>query len=371
MSTPADTSLIAFCGGGTGGHIYPGLAVAEELKKLAGPDLRICWIGSTLPRDRTMVEGSKTVDAFYPIMAGKLRRYFSWQTFADAFKVAIACVQSVFLLARLRPQALFSKGGYVSVPPCFAAHLLGILVFAHEADFSPGLATRLTAKKAARLFVSYPETAKFFGDAMQSRIVVSGNPIRPAMYHGDRDKGRRFLGVTSTEQPLLLVLGGSLGARQINTLIKENLEWLTERFIVVHQTGIDTAPVAARANYHPYAFFRDEIADVIAAADAALTRAGASALWECAVAGKAMALLPLGLAGSRGDQLENARHFAGQGAAVVLESAKDSDMGEELRRALEGLTDRETRQNMGDAAKRICAGKPAETIARTMWEALQ
>jgi UDP-N-acetylglucosamine--N-acetylmuramyl-(pentapeptide) pyrophosphoryl-undecaprenol N-acetylglucosamine transferase len=129
--------------------------------------------------------------------------------------------------------------------------------------------------------------------------------------------------------------------------------------------------VSAIPNYLPYPFFHDEIADVIAAADVVLTRAGASALWECAVAGKAMALLPLGLAGSRGDQLENARHFADLGAAVVLGGEKDSDLGEELHRALEGLTDREIRHTMGDAAKRVCAGKPAETIAKVIWEAIK
>jgi UDP-N-acetylglucosamine--N-acetylmuramyl-(pentapeptide) pyrophosphoryl-undecaprenol N-acetylglucosamine transferase len=371
---------IAFTGGGTGGHIYPGLAVADCLlrrasQESAGDRPKIIWIGSAAAMDKAMVEQSGLAAAFYGIPSGKFRRYVSVKTFFDLFKVAAGFFASFFLLLKTKPAALFSKGGYVSVPPCFAAKLLSIPVYTHECDFTPGLATRLTARTAARIFVSYRETTGFFPKSCQTKITVTGNPIRPAFYTASSEKGLEFLKLPSPSSlPLLLVMGGSLGAKQINDLAAENLPWLCERFQVVHQTGNqefaalpeETLPPELRRNYHRYQFFHAEFPDVMAAADIALSRAGASAVWECAACGKPMALIPLGKQGSRGDQIDNAAYFAKRGAALVLDPATADSKA--LKSALEQLLDKTVRETMAQAARAAAGGvRSAQILAEILY----
>jgi UDP-N-acetylglucosamine--N-acetylmuramyl-(pentapeptide) pyrophosphoryl-undecaprenol N-acetylglucosamine transferase len=378
---------VVFAGGGTGGHIYPGLAVAEELAgraHAAGDKFNIVWFGSQTAMDRSIVAQSSVAAAFYGIPSGKFRRYVSIKTFFDLFKIAAGFIVSFFLLLKLKPAALFSKGGYVSVPPCFAAKLLSIPVYAHECDFTPGLATKLTSRAAARIFVSYTETAQFFPETYQSKITVTGNPIRSAFYTAVREQGQEFLSsylVPHTSLPvlpLLLVIGGSLGARQINALVAENLAWLCERFVVAHQTGSqefdaphaaalpeESLPLHLQQNYHRFAFFHAEFPNVMAAADVVVSRAGASAVWECAVCGKPMVLIPLGRQGSRGDQIDNAAWFARQKAAIVLDpETADSSR---LKSALEQMRDENVRARMGHAA-RAAAGesRPARVLAEIL-----
>ena len=156
---------IAFAGGGTGGHIYPGLAIADELKTIASEknvDIELFWFGNSSGMDRNIVEKSGSVNKFIGIPSGKLRRYFSLKNFFDIFKIFAGFVASFFKLLFIRPVVLFSKGGFVSVPPCIAAKLLGIPVFTHECDFTPGLATRINSKFASKILLSYEETKKFF-----------------------------------------------------------------------------------------------------------------------------------------------------------------------------------------------------------------
>jgi UDP-N-acetylglucosamine--N-acetylmuramyl-(pentapeptide) pyrophosphoryl-undecaprenol N-acetylglucosamine transferase len=373
---------MVFAGGGTGGHIYPGLAVAEELARrvyTAGDRLNIVWFGSRSAMDRSIVEQSLVAAAFYGIPSGKFRRYVSIKTFFDLFKIAAGFAVAFFLLLKLKPVALFSKGGYVSVPPCFAAKLLSIPVYAHECDVTPGLATRLTSRAASRIFVSYKETAAFFPIGCQSKIIVTGNPIRSAFYTANRQRGLEFLNSSifnpHSSLPLLLVVGGSLGARQINTLVAENPAWLCERFAVAHQTGNqefdaapeETLPPNLRQNYRRFAFFHAEFPDVMAAADIVLSRAGASAVWECAVCGKPMTLVPLGKRGSRGDQIENADYFARRGAAIVLDP-ETADSGS-LKAALEQLCDEGNRKRMGQAARAAAgASRPAQVLAEILFK---
>jgi UDP-N-acetylglucosamine--N-acetylmuramyl-(pentapeptide) pyrophosphoryl-undecaprenol N-acetylglucosamine transferase len=245
---------IAFTGGGTGGHIYPGLAVAAELKKLmTGSEFRLFWIGSSTGMDRSLVEDAGI--EFFGIPSGKLRRYFALRTIVDFFKVVGGFFAARKILKKqmrlkkdknnkgtkgfLNKTILFSKGGYVSVPPCAAAASLGIPVFTHESDYSPGLATKINARFVSakgRIFTAYEETKKFFPEKIRERITVSGNPVRSAFRSADPKKGRTFLQVTDNER-ILLVLGGSQGAHEINELIRKSLDRLTETYTVVHQTG--------------------------------------------------------------------------------------------------------------------------------------
>ncbi|MBP3743524.1 MAG: UDP-N-acetylglucosamine--N-acetylmuramyl-(pentapeptide) pyrophosphoryl-undecaprenol N-acetylglucosamine transferase [Treponema sp.] len=382
-----NNDVVFFTGGGTAGHIYPGLAVAEQLRSLAekeGRKLIICWIGCSKGMDKKIVtssvsaSGQQTVDVFYGIPAGKLRRYFSLKNLSDLFRVAGGYFSAKHILRKYKPALLFSKGGFVSVPPCFAARQLKIPVFTHECDFSLGLANRLNFKSAEKMFVSYEETKNRLGPANQNRVVVTGNPVRPIFYSASAFAGLSFLGINvDHEKPVLLVLGGSSGARQINNLVYENISWLCERFIVVHQTGLlntdkernaELAP-AFKDSYKPYEFIYKEMPDVLAAADVILSRAGANSLWEAAVLYKPMVLVPLCGSGTRGDQVDNAEFFKEKNAAEVL--LGDEADSEHLKTALSQMLDKEKRLSYSEALKEIVPQTaPEKKIAEILMEKL-
>lgn len=371
---------IAFTGGGTAGHIYPGLAVADELKNLAennNLDLEIFWLGCSRGMDKKIVEsavrpnGKPSADVFYGIPSGKLRRYFSMKNFLDLFKIAGGFFKSFFILAKMKPALLFSKGGFVSVPPCIAAKLLKIPVFTHECDFTPGLANRINAKSASKMLLSYEETKRFLSEGNKAKTVVTGNPVRPVFYEADFKRGLEFLGIPENhEKPVLMVLGGSSGAKQINGFVSETLDFLCQHFIVVHQTGmLNTDEEESRLlkekygdDYKPYAFIYKEMADVLSAADVILSRAGANSIWECAVMHKPMVLVPLCGNGTRGDQVDNAKFFEEKGCAEVL-LGKDAT-GENTMKALEKLLTKEERAKYEENLKVLTGSeRPAKKIA--------
>ena len=379
-------NVVAFTGGGTGGHIYPGLAVADELKALAQKDnkqININWIGCSKGMDRQIVEkavdseGKRTADFFYGIPSGKLRRYFSWQNFTDLFRIVGGYFAARRILKKLKPAILFSKGGFVSVPPVLAAKHLGIPVFTHECDFTLGLANRLNFKSAATMFVSYEETKNRLPQSDQSRVVVTGNPVRPVIYGADAAKGREFLQITD-KRPVLLVLGGSSGARQINELVWANLDWLCEHFTVVHQTGLlnadssteNTLKQKYNGAYKPYQFIYEQMPDVIAAADVVLSRAGANSIWEAAVLNKPMVLIPLCGSGTRGDQVDNAKFFEEKKAAIVL--LGEQATGPNLLQALEKMLEEKQRNEYAlNVAKMTGGVRPAEKIAQILYNRLR
>ena len=370
---------IVFAGGGSGGHIYPGLAVAEELKALAerqGLEPVIYWMGNSSGLDRdivskNLVDSGGCITEFFGVPSGKLRRYVSLKNFLDLFKIAAGFFTSLYLLSRLKADCLFSKGGFVSVPPCLAARILHIPYYTHECDFTPGLATRLNAKGARKILLSYEQTASYFTAGLSGKCMVTGNPVRPVFYEDDggAEAGLSFLGIGEGHgKPLLLVLGGSLGARQINELVTENVDWLKERFTVVHQTGrafADEHPELMKrdGDYLPYSFIYAEMPAVLKAADIVLSRSGANSIWECAVCRKPMLLVPLSGSGTRGDQVDNARFFERAGAALVL-AGEEADSAH-LKAALERLLDADTRKMMSAAAGKICGdSRPSQQIAK-------
>ncbi len=379
-------NVIAFTGGGTGGHIYPGLAVADELKALAKKDnkeITIHWIGCSKGMDGQLVQkaigpdGEPTADAFYGIPSGKLRRYFSWQNFTDLFRIIGGYFSARHILKKIKPAILFSKGGFVSVPPVLAAKHLGIPVFTHECDFTLGLANRLNFKSARTMFVSYEETKNRMSPEDQKRIIVTGNPVRPVIYKADADKGRAFLGIKD-DRPVLLVLGGSSGARQINELVWANLDWLLEYFTVVHQTGLLNADSSIESNlkeqykgrYKPFQFIYEQMPDVLAAADLILSRAGANSIWEAAVLSKPMVLIPLCGSGTRGDQVDNALFFEGKKAAMVL--IGDDANPKNLWDALEKMLDEKTRKEYALNVEKLAGKqKPAEKIAQILYNQIR
>ncbi len=369
-------NTIVFAGGGTGGHIYPGLAVADEIRAIASKnnqEIKIVWLGNSGGMDKNLVENSGSVDEFIGIPSGKLRRYFSFKNFSDLFKIFAGLVKSFFTLLKLKPAVLFSKGGFVSVPPCVAAKFLRIPVFTHECDFTPGLATRLNSKFATKILVSYDETKAYLPSDKREKAVVTGNPVRPVFYNTNPEEGKNFLfserSDYNPEKPILLVLGGSLGAHQINELVVQNLDWLCERFNVVHQCGAKDADSMPKNHdgYFLHPFIYKEMCDVISCADIVLSRAGANSIWECSVLGKPMVLIPLCGSGTRGDQVDNAHFFEEKGAAIVLlgEYAEESY----LKSALERMLDPEFRENAAVQSKSLSEGKrPAQKIAEIVYE---
>lgn len=367
---------VCFTGGGTGGHIYPGLAVCDELKKIAeknGISLEIWWFGNSQGMDKKLVlnnfneNNQLSVDHFVGIPSGKLRRYFSFKNFIDIFKIFSGFVVSYFKLLKIKPKILFSKGGFVSVPPCFSAKLLKIPVFTHECDFTPGLATRLNSKSAEKILISYEETKNYFAENVKNKTEVTGNPVRPYFYSADAKKGLEFLNIPENhEKKILLVLGGSSGAKQINDLILENIDKLTEKFIVVHQTGKNYSFNQQKKDYYHFDFIYSEMKDVLKACDIVLSRSGANSIWECSVCAKPMVLIPLCGSGTRGDQVDNAKYFEKAGAAKVL--LGDQCNSENLLKVLDEISSAENIAEFTENSKKLSEGvKPAEKIASLIY----
>ena len=345
--------VVAFAGGGTAGHVFPGLAVAARLGR------RVVWIGS-----RGGVEKQLVADAgieFRSIPAGKLRRYLSFRNLTDLLKTAAGIIASLRILRRDKPSFLFSKGGFVSVPPVVAAWLRGIPAWTHESDFDPGLATRINMRFCEKVLVSFPETLDYLPAAYRGKAMVTGNPVREALYAAQPRRGRAFVGCAD-DRPLLLVIGGSLGSSFVNGLVSGSLARLLTRFFVVHQMGEREYVPSARENYFPAPFFRDELPDLMAAADLVICRAGANTLAEIAALGKPSILIPLPASGSRGDQLRNAANFGSRGASVVLE--EDAATPDTLVAAVESLfSGTERRAAMGRSASSLGADRPDKAIA--------
>ncbi|MFQ3619765.1 MAG: undecaprenyldiphospho-muramoylpentapeptide beta-N-acetylglucosaminyltransferase [Spirochaetales bacterium] len=311
---------IVFTGGGTGGHVYPGLAVWEALSQQG--NFQITWIGSKQSIEQALVK--ETNIPFIGIPAGKFRREFSLKNITDMFRVVGGILASLYHIRRLQPHILFSKGGFVSVPPVIAAALLGVPIVSHESDFDPGLATRLALPFAKKMMVPFPESVDLYPVKHKNKILVTGNPVRQAILRGNPSVGRELLGF-GTDKPILLVLGGSQGAWEINQLVWSSLEELLKDFFVVHQVGgahiqsPQLQPLLTLPGYRARGYFKEELPHILAAASLVVSRAGAGTLWELAALKKPMLLIPLRGSGTRGDQVRNARLFAARGWASILE----------------------------------------------------
>jgi UDP-N-acetylglucosamine--N-acetylmuramyl-(pentapeptide) pyrophosphoryl-undecaprenol N-acetylglucosamine transferase len=263
----------------------------------------------------------------------------------------------------------------VSVPPCRAAAGLGIPVFTHESDLSVGLATRLNARVATKILVSYEETAAALPPELRAKAVVVGNPIRGAIKEGSAAKGRAILKAPAGK-PIVFFIGGSQGARQVNELVAAILPELTQEALVVHQTGEGGSAAEApegselAASYRPYDYIREEMPHLLAAADLIVGRAGAGSLWEAGALGKPMVLIPLAGSGTRGDQVDNARLFSEKGAAKVLVGgeAKPAALLEAIRSY---LSDPEARLRAGEAARGLAGANAAGSAAALILKYLE
>jgi len=301
---------VLFTGGGTAGHVTPNIALLEAA---SGKSWGVAYVGSADGIEREMI-GAMGVP-YYPVASGKLRRYFAWQNFIDPCLIFWGVLQSLVLCLRLRPDAVFSKGGFVSVPLVVAAWLLRVPVISHESDVTPGLANRLTYPFCRKICVTFEATVPYLPEG---KVTVTGTPVRRSLVAGDAAAGLAFLGF-SGEKPVLLVFGGSLGAATINNQARRVLPLLVQDFDVIHVVGngnLDTS--IGVQSYVQKEFIGEQFGHVLAAAAVVVSRAGANSLYELLVTRKPHLLIPLGKAASRGDQLDNARVFAELGFSKVL-----------------------------------------------------
>ncbi len=343
---------IVLTGGGTLGHVTPHLALIPHLQE-AGYEIH--YIGSEngmeAPRMRA-VPGM----TYHAVKSGKLRRYHSWQNFTDPFRVLAGAFQSARLMGQIRPDVVFSKGGFVAVPVVFGAWLHRIPVLCHESDLTPGLANKLCKPFARRFATTFPECA----EALGPKAEMTGTPLRPDLFRGIREKGLKLFGF-SGEKPVLLMMGGSSGAQRVNAALREAIPALTKHFDIAHLCGkgnldksLDGTP-----GYAQIEFLDADLPDALACADLVLSRAGANALCEFQALGRPMLLIPYPKDASRGDQILNARSLEKRGLCHVL--LQENMTAETLTEALESTW--EDRDRLTEALR---SAPPADGTRRVL-----
>lgn len=307
------TQGIVFTGGGTAGHVMPNLPLIEVFIK---EGWQVDYIGAAEGVEHRMIAQHSI--PFHGISSGKLRRYLSWQNFIDPFKIIKGIVQSWFLLRRLKPKVVFSKGGFVAVPVVFAAWLNRIPVVAHESDMTPGLANKLSFPFVKKICLTFEAAKHAFKD--QSKIEVTGTPIREQIFKGDSRRGLALCQFKE-DKPCLLMIGGSMGAQSLNSALRAALPELLQHYQVIHLCGKGKteSSLDGLEGYQQFEFADKELPDLFAAADVVISRAGANALYEILALAKPHILIPLPRKASRGDQIQNANYFKQQGISEVID----------------------------------------------------
>ena len=303
---------IIMTGGGTAGHVTPNLALVPMLER---EGFEIKYIGSKDGIEKEIIY--KNNIPYYEISSGKLRRYFDIKNFTDPFKVMKGVFQARKILKKEKPDVIFSKGGFVTVPVVIAASMKKIPVVAHESDITPGLANKLASPFCDKLCVTFRESLKYIkGD----KGVLTGSPIREEIFRGSKDRGINYCGFID-KKPVLFVMGGSLGSKVINDVIRENLDDLCAKFNIIHICGKDNIDknYVKQKGYKQFEFVEKELPDLMAAADYIVSRAGANSIFEFLALKKPTLLIPLSKKASRGDQILNAKSFNKEGYALIIE----------------------------------------------------
>ncbi|MDT3947042.1 undecaprenyldiphospho-muramoylpentapeptide beta-N-acetylglucosaminyltransferase, partial [Staphylococcus aureus] len=253
---------------------------------------------------------------YYPISSGKLRRYISLENAKDVFKVLKGILDARKVLKKEKPDLLFSKGGFVSVPVVIAAKSLNIPTIIHESDLTPGLANKIALKFAKKIYTTFEETLNYLPKEKADFI---GATIREDLKNGNAHNGYQLTGFNENKK-VLLVMGGSLGSKKLNSIIRENLDALLQQYQVIHLTGkgLKDAQVK-KSGYIQYEFVKEDLTDLLAITDTVISRAGSNAIYEFLTLRIPMLLVPLGLDQSRGDQIDNANHFADKGYAKAID----------------------------------------------------
>lgn len=316
---------IVLTGGGTAGHVTPNMALIPVLQK-KGYDIH--YIGSHEGIEKKLMEEMGI--PYHAIATGKLRRYFSLENLTDPFRVIKGLSEAKKLMKELKPDIVFSKGGFVAVPVVLAAKSKKIPCIIHESDMTPGLANKIAIPSASRICCNFPETLE---KLPEGKAVVTGTPIRQELFNGDAVAAMKFCGFTEV-RPTLLIIGGSSGSVKVNESIWSCLDKITAKYNVIHLCGKDkTNPEYNNVpNYVQFEYIKQELSNLLALADVVVSRAGANAICELLALRKPSVLIPLSLAASRGDQILNAQSFDKSGYAKLLmeEDVNDSSLLEAI-----------------------------------------
>ena len=304
---------IIMTGGGTAGHVTPNIALMPALKE-AGYDIE--YIGSVNGMEKDLIQATGV--PYHGISSGKLRRYFDWKNFSDPFRVIKGYGQAISLMKKIKPDVVFSKGGFVSVPVVLAAKHCHIPAIIHESDITPGLANRIAIKGAKKVCSNFPETMKYLPS---DKAVLTGSPIRRELFSGNADNALKLCKFPDHNKPVLLIIGGSLGSKIVNEAVRKVLPELLEKFYIIHLCGkgnLDNS-LTGTIGYAQFEYASSELTDMFALADMAISRAGANSICELLALHKPNILIPLSATASRGDQVLNAKSFKKQGFSFVLE----------------------------------------------------
>lgn len=302
---------IILTGGGTAGHVTPNIALVPKLKE-NGFDIK--YIGTYNGMEKQLVQDAGL--DYVGISSGKLRRYFDLKNFTDPFRIVKGYFEAKKIIKKYKPDIVFSKGGFVTVPVVYAANKYNIPVIIHESDMTPGLANRLAIKKSTKVCHNFPETAAYLG----SKAVHTGSPIRSELFSGNKITALDMCGF-SANKPVIMVTGGSLGAENVNKLVRSALPSLLEKFQVAHLCGKGKVDESLKnvKGYAQFEYISDEMKDFFAMADLIISRAGANSICEIVALHKPNILIPLSANASRGDQILNAKSYKKQGFSQVLD----------------------------------------------------
>lgn len=362
---------ILFSGGGTGGHFFPIIATAREIKKIAEEerilDIQLFYMGP----DRFGSDELKKEDILLiPVVSGKIRRYFSFQNFFDIFKIIFGAIEALWKLLWIMPDVIFIKGGYGSFPALIAAYIYRIPLMIHDSDSIPGMVNKLGGRFAKRIGIAFPKAAEFFPG---KKTALVGIPIRKSLFGGMRSEAEENFGVFSGKK-CILVMGGSQGAEALNETLLGVIKELTDEFEIIHQAGKENLEEVRlessellrsfhKERYHLFGFLKEnELRDGYLLADLIISRAGATAIFEIANLGKPSILVPL-MNSAQNHQTENGYSYAKSGACVILEESNLTPhllLGE-IKRLVENPA---KMAEMGEAAKKFARPDSAELIAR-------
>lgn len=304
---------IILTGGGTAGHVTPNIALIPHLRE---EGYEIVYIGSYDGIEKKLISDFPEIP-YYGISTGKFRRYVDIKNLTDPFRVIKGYAEAKKILKKEKPDVLFSKGGFVSVPVVRAAASLHIPCIIHESDMTPGLANKLCIPIASKVCCNFPETLKMLPE---EKAVLTGSPIREELSSGNKIAALELCKFTASK-PVIMVIGGSLGAASVNQIVRDSLDKLLVDFQVVHICGKDKVDnlLLNISGYKQFEYLKAELKDVFAMADVIISRAGANAICELLALKKPNLLIPLPAGSSRGDQILNAASFESQGFSMVMQ----------------------------------------------------
>ncbi|WWU63864.1 undecaprenyldiphospho-muramoylpentapeptide beta-N-acetylglucosaminyltransferase [Clostridium baratii] len=342
---------IIMTGGGTAGHVTPNLALVPSLQE---EGFEIKYIGSKDGIEKEIITSNNI--PYYGISSGKLRRYFDIKNFTDPFKVIKGIHEARKILSKEKPDVIFSKGGFVTVPVVIAASMKKIPVIAHESDITPGLANKLASPFCDKLCVTFRESLQF---VKNNKGVLTGSPIRKEILSGSKAKGKEICGFKN-DKDIILIMGGSLGSKVINDNIRKNIDNILKDNNIIHICGKGNIDESLKKldGYKQFEYVSDELKHLMQSADYIISRAGANSIFEFLALKKPTLLIPLSKNASRGDQILNANSFKKEGFSLVMQEEELQEKGilegiKMLKESKQDLVKNMNESKLNDGVKEI------------------